>query len=124
MKNFAIAALLGLLSVEQVNAHWLDKFSTYHAAPRVYVQSNEDDSDSSDSSASDDDTAVQTQTQEFPAHMNGFGGYKTYIRDTPDRFETEADDTLMKSMYATYATESEDKDGLPSGHFWVTKANA
>ena len=56
--------------------------------------------------------------------MNGFGGYKTYIRDTPDRFETEADDTLMKSMYATYATESEDAAGLPSGHFWVTKANA
>ena len=64
------------------------------------------------------------QIEVFDAHMNGFGGYKTYIRDTPDRFETEADDTLMKSMYATYATESEDKDGLPSGHFWVTKENA
>ena len=122
MKNFAIAALLGLLSVEQVNAHWLDKFSTYHAAPRVYVQANNSDDDSDSDSSSDDETAVQTE--DFPAHMNGFGGYKTYIRDTPDRFETEADDTLMKSMYATYATESEDGAGLPSGHFWVTKENA
>ena len=52
--------------------------------------------------------------------MSGFGGYKTYMRDTPDRFETEADDTLMKSMYKTYATEGEDKHGLPTGHFWVT----
>ena len=61
---------------------------------------------------------------DFPAHMSGFGGYKTYMRDTPDRFETEADDTLMKSMYKTYATEGEDKNGLPTGHFWVTKADA
>jgi hypothetical protein len=56
--------------------------------------------------------------------MSGFGGYKTYMRDTPDRFETEADDTLMKSMYTNYATESEDAAGLPTGHFWVTKVNA
>ena len=53
--------------------------------------------------------------------MSGFGGYKTYIRDTPDRFETEADDTLMKSMYETYAVEGEDKNGLPTGRYWVTK---
>ena len=62
--------------------------------------------------------------KDFPAHMSGFGGYKTYMRDTPDRFETEADDTLMKSMYKTYATEGEDKHGLPTGHFWVTKDDA
>jgi len=61
MKTFAIAALLGLLSVEQVNAHWLDKFSTYQAAPKFYVQSNiSDDESDSESSGSDDDTQVQT----------------------------------------------------------------
>ena len=56
--------------------------------------------------------------------MNGFGGYKTYIRDTPDRFESEADDTLMRSMYDTYAHEGMNADGTPNGRFWVTKANA
>ena len=56
--------------------------------------------------------------------MNGFGGYKTYMRDTPDRFESEADDTLMRSMYDTYATEGMNADGTPNGQFWVTKANA
>ena len=89
--------------------------------------SGSDSGSEGESSDSDDEEAVvQTlaHSLDYPAHMNGFGGYHTYIRDTPDRFETEADDTLMKSMYATYATESEDKDGLPSGHFWVTKANA
>ena len=61
MKTFAIAALLGLLSVEQVNAHWLDKFSTLQAAPRTFVQSNISDDDSdSESSEDDDDAQVQT----------------------------------------------------------------
>jgi hypothetical protein len=54
MKTFAIAALLGLLSVDQVNAHWLDKFSTYQAAPQMYVQANASGDDDSDSSESDD----------------------------------------------------------------------
>ena len=54
--------------------------------------------------------------------MDGFGGYHTYKRDIPDRFESEADDTLMRSLYKNYATEGE-KDGLPNGHFWVTKEN-
>ena len=60
----------------------------------------------------------------FDPSMDGFGGYKTYIRDTPDRFETEADDTLMRSMYETYAIEGEDKNGLPTGRYWVTKDSA
>ena len=68
-------------------------------------------------------SAVNIKTVDYNADMNGFGGYHTYIRDTPDRFETEADDTLMKSMYATYATEGE-AAGLPTGRFYVTKDNA
>ena len=54
--------------------------------------------------------------------MDGFGGYHTYKRDIPDRFESEADDTLMRSLYKNYATEGE-ANGLPNGHFWVTKAD-
>ena len=68
--------------------------------------------------------AVSIKVNDYDASMDGFGGYKTYIRDIPDRFETEADDTLMKSMYKTYAIEGEDKDGLPTGRFWVTKDSA
>ena len=69
-------------------------------------------------------SSVKITTGDFDPTMSGFGGYKTYIRDVPDRFETEADDTLMKSMYSTYAIEGEDKDGLPTGRFWVTKDSA
>merc|ERR1712187_383054 len=32
--------------------------------------------------------------EEYPAWMHGFGGYHQYMRDVPDRFESEADDTL------------------------------
>ena len=55
--------------------------------------------------------------------MNGLGGYHTYMRDTPDRFESEQDDRLMNSLYEKYATEGK-KDGLPTGHFWVDEKNA
>ena len=41
----------------------------------------------------------------YPHWMDGFGGYHTYKRDIPDRFESEADDTLMRSLYKNYATE-------------------
>merc|ERR1711935_926964 len=62
---------------------------------------------------------------DFPHWMNGFGGYKTYKRDIPDRFEAAEDDLLMKSMYQNYATEGKDKKtGQPNGHFWVTAVDA
>jgi len=52
--------------------------------------------------------------------MDGFGGYKTYVRDIPDRFEGEQDDQLMESMYKNYATEGMTNQ-KPNGHFWVEK---
>ena len=55
--------------------------------------------------------------------MSGFSGYHHYERDTPDRYETESDDILMRSMFATYATEGE-KDGGPDGNFWLTEESA
>ena len=121
MKYFAIAALVGLISAAEVES----EFSRFQGRRlNTYVQQQaEGCTDSSDSSC-DDDEAEDVQTGDFPAYMDGFGGYKTYIRDVPDRFETEADDTLMKSLYATYAVEGEDKDGLPNGRYWVTKENA
>ena len=71
-----------------------------------------------------DDLNVQLRgDDEYPAYMHGFGGYHTYMRDIPDRFETESDDRLMHSMYNQYATEGK-SDGKPNGQFWLDKANA
>ena len=121
MKYLAIAALVGLISAAEVES----EFSRFQGRRlNTYIQQEEAQcTDSSDSSC-DDDEAEDIQLRDFPAYMNGFGGYKTYIRDTPDRFETEADDTLMRSMYETYAIEGEDKNGLPTGRYWVTKDSA
>ena len=61
---------------------------------------------------------------DFPHWMHGFGGYKTYKRDLPNRFTEETDDQLMKSMYENYATEGKAGNGQPNGHFWLTKEDA
>jgi hypothetical protein len=125
MKTFALVALLGLVCISETSA-----LQRHYNHPQFVQQAS-----SSSSSSSSDEEDVQlgaTATYEptfdtpvdFPASMSGFGGYKTYMRDTPDRFESEADDTLMRSMYDTYATEGMNKDGTPNGQFWVTKANA
>ena len=70
-----------------------------------------------------DDANIQLESSDYPAYMHGFGGYHTYMRDIPDRFETESDDRLMHSMYNQYATEGQ-KDGKPDGNFWLTRADA
>jgi len=44
MKNIAIAALLGFLSADQVNAHWLDKFSLVQTPSHNYVQESVNES--------------------------------------------------------------------------------
>ena len=125
MKQFAF---LALLSSGVVLCSPVEEF--YYRPEYVQQQSS---SSSSSSSSSDEDVQLGAQVtyeatydkpKDYPAYMNGFGGYRTYIRDTPDRFESEADDTLMRSMYDTYATEGMDKAGLPDGRFWVTEANA
>lgn len=124
MKHFALVALLGLVQASAVEE--------FYYRPE-YVQQQVQSSSSSSSSSSDEDVQLGAEVsfaptfdkpKDYPAYMNGFGGYRTYVRDTPDRFESEADDTLMRSMYDTYANEGMDKDGQPDGRFWVTEANA
>ena len=141
MKYIAIAALLGLVSINEVQqVQAIEITEQRHSGVFAQVQNGNSDSDSSDSSDSDDDENVQVDAKfnswlvhddedekpkekPYPHWMDGFGGYHTYKRDVPDRFESEADDTLMRSLYKNYATEGE-KDGLPNGHFWVTEADA
>lgn len=129
-----LAALLGYSEV-QVNALAI-RGHHHHAAE--YVQESDDDDDSdddleleseSDEDDSDDDVQLKGDDDEkkpedpYPAWMHGFGGYHTYMRDVPDRFEGAGDDKLMESMYKNYAFEGR-KNGLPDGHFWLDEANA
>ena len=51
----------------------------------------------------------------------GKGGYD---RVTPARFAGDSDDIFMRSMINQYALEGKNKDGSPSGQFWMTEAGA
>lgn len=44
------------------------------------------------------------------------GGYN---RETPSRFAGERDDSLMRSLINNYAVELKDKDGKPTGNFFL-----
>ena len=53
--------------------------------------------------------------------MLGDGGY---VRAIPANFVDDSDDIFMRSMYEQYALEAKNKDGSPSGKFWLDEAAA
>jgi len=64
--------------------------------------------------------------------MNAFGvnSHKAryYERETPERYDKDGDDTLMKSLISKYAVEGNTDvihkgKGEPNGKFYVDKAN-
>ena len=92
--TLVIAALMGLMTNNEVTAIARKSF------PGVTFVQEAAQSDSE--SDSDEDENVQLKAKgddDYPHWMNGFGGYHTYIRDVPDRFEEEKDDRLMHSLY-------------------------
>ena len=105
----AIVALLGMVSVEEVNA-------LTRRAP-VGVTFIQDSSDSSDS----DDDLVQTEGVDhsgefFYARDIGTGPLdKKYERKVPEQFATGGDDLFMQSMIKNYAREGKTEDGEPNG---------
>ena len=126
--TLAIAALLGLASVEQVQA--ITVFTTSGAV--AYV---EDCTDSSDSSCDEsdvqmvqlqgDDSETDHSKEYFPAgsdEMLGDAIVGEYKREIPARFAEDTDDIFMRSMIENYALEQKTKKGFPSGNFWMNEA--
>ena len=61
----------------------------------------------------------------FEAREIGTGPLdKKYERVAPEHFTAGGDDLFMKSMIMTYAQEHKNKDGTPSGKFWMDKEGA
>ena len=69
-----------------------------------------------------DDDAEFVQTQDWVAGDSGTLGPFGYERELPERFSNDDDDIFMRSMLATYASETADGDGKPSGKFVMPKA--
>lgn len=118
--TLAIAALLGLASVEQAQA-----ITLYNSAGQaIYMEA--DSSSSSDSEEdvqlADDEEEVDHSNEFFHAgqhEMLGGGGYE---RVTPANFANDTDDIFMRSMIEQYALEQKTKEGNPSGKFWMNEA--
>lgn len=111
--TLAIAALLGLMSETQCTALTRKSFPGVTFLPSA---------EESESESDDENVQIRGDDDHYPHWMNGFGGYRTYIRDVPDRFEEEKDDRLMHSLYTQYAYEGK-TDGKPNGHFYLNHAN-
>ena len=61
----------------------------------------------------------------FAARENGTGPLdKKYERVPPEHFAAGTDDLFMRSMIMNYALEGKDKDGAPTGVFFLTKSQA
>jgi hypothetical protein len=59
----------------------------------------------------------------FEARENGTGPLdKKYERVAPEHFSAPSDDLFMKSMIMNYALEAKDKDGAPTGAFFMNEA--
>merc|ERR1719443_2656106 len=140
--TFAVAVFLGAVSAEEpvwslrsVNDHRTDstiqaaygEHSVNQANSRPpYQSAMQVDESESESDSSDDEEMVQTgkEGDYFAAGFSGTTGAAAYERVVPDRFSSDSDDIFMRSMITNYALEAQDKDGAPTGAFWMDKAQA
>ena len=114
--TLAIAAILGFSSIEETNA--ITVFKTNGEV--AYVQYSSDDEATNVQLADDDEVDHSGEYFQPGQHeMLGGGGYE---RVTPARFSTDDDDIFMRSMINQYSLEQKNKDGTPSGKFWMDEA--
>ena len=79
------------------------------------------ESDSSDSDSSDDDFAM---VGDYMPGQSGKLGGGVYDRAIPGRFAADSDDLFMRSVFNNYAREGADKDGVPTGVFYLKESDA
>ena len=125
MKYLALAALLGFMNVDQVNA--ITVFTTKGEV--AFVQNDDDDASESSSEGAlvelgDSSEEVDHSNEYFKPGQHEMLGGGGYDRVTPARFAADSDDIFMRSMIEQYALEQKNKDGTPSGKFWMDEAGA
>merc|ERR1712083_371097 len=96
--TIALAALLGY---SQAITIWTTKGTIAYEAP-------------------DDDDNLQID--DYHPGQSGTMGAASYARVVPARFSGDSDDIFMRSMISNYAIEAANKDGSPTGNFYMTPA--
>merc|ERR1711988_1781545 len=105
MKNFVIAAFLGLVASSQVE---VAKEQVIGHRARLAILNNLIQIEEGSDSESDDDENVQLKGDDYaevPAYMNKSDAHGGYKRVVPERFTEERDDQLMESVIEKYARE-------------------
>merc|ERR1711998_98156 len=105
MKNFVIAALLGLVASSQVE---VAKEQIIGHRARLAILNNLIQIEEGSDSESDEDQNIQLKGVDYaevPAFMNKSDAHGGYKRVVPDRFTEERDDQLMESVIDKYARE-------------------
>ena len=123
--TFAIAALLSLASVEQVQATAVYKKSHGLVISEESVSDSDEENEVTMVQIQGDDSESDHSKEYFPAGMDemlGDGIVGEYKRVTPPRFAEDTDDVFMRSMIENYALEQKTKKGFPSGNFWMNEA--
>ena len=72
---------------------------------------------------------VDHSSEFFYPYDNGLVGdnnydLPSYERVVPEIFASDSGDIFMRSMIENYALEAKNKDGSPSGKFWIDKEGA
>ena len=126
--TLVIAALLGLTSA-RFNAEYDQQLVQSRSAHKSALHLSEDSESDSDS---DEDVQVGEQWTDYTAEIDHSGEHFTpaqsgmvdggYLRATTARFAEDTDDIFMRSMIEQYSFESKNKDGSPTGSFYMTPA--
>ena len=59
-----------------------------------------------------------------PPYKASDDGMPGYTRTVPENFNTDSDDQFMRSVIGKYAVETRDKEGKPTGQFYLDKSGA
>jgi len=116
MKNFAIAALLGLVTFSQVESVQCE-FIGHKKRLAILDNLIQIEAGSDSDSESDEENVQLSATKnkdygEVPAYMHKSDAFGGYEREIPERFEEERDDALMRSIIENYAREIKIKGKL------------
>ena len=107
MKNFAIAALLGLVTFSQVESVQCEEFIG-HKKRLAILDNLIQIEEGSESDSESDEENVQLNGDDYGevgAYMDKADCHGGYKREVPDRFTEERDDRLMNSIIKNYARE-------------------
>ena len=111
----AFQKVYGDFSTSQANAR-----PPYRSHMMTGVESESDDDSSSDMQMESSDHSGEF----FTSAESGREAHGGYERAITSHFSADSDDIFMRSMIKTYALEGKNKDGSPSGAFFLDQAGA